>query len=666
MAKKEKGFEPIPPDNQKEEQKNLVVKTMENWTSDPVVNDFHGKWTEWIAWWEGDQYTYYNETINALEDVTALVDRETKNVYNRITPMIRQIWGEIRYKHQFFVEPNTTEAEDIKAAKLGSRLIEYLINRYAFQRKIDIAKLWALICGNVFLKCWWSADYPYFGYVQGNSGLTKQPGDVAYEYVNPFNVRPDPLGKDRNGWRTFIEGKLVSKSSLEMQHGLPIGTLPATETSRAEGEVYLFERENFDKPKENRILRLERWERESEENPKGRFTVTAGGWILYDGDSPAANAEIPYFHLKGMLPILDEMWGDSMVRLAQDNQRQLNRLCSQVDEIIENYKPKNLIPFGSLRANQLRAYKRVGVDFVEYNPRAGTPHWQNPPGVSSDLLNWVSRQEAEIETATSVRKVSYAQLPKYATRASGVLFEGLKRQDEIVLYPAVEDMDSVLEEMWSYALRLAQKNYTEERIIRITGKNKKTSVSTFKGAMLRDNTDVRVKPGVEMFSNKSVKEQVIMGFVEKGMITDPMKALELLDIKGIEEYMEEEFVDERQAHRYLETMKNKDEYIKVNEDDEYSVHYKVFNDFRKTEEFEGLPKKRQENILKRIDELKELIGMTQAPAEGAGAEETPEAGAGVPTPPGGLPPAPGAGAAETPSPEEALMAALAGAEGGGT
>lgn len=122
------------------------------WTDDPVVKNFHEYWKEWIKWFEGDQYTLVNKETGKLEDITPQVERETKNVYNRILPIVRQQWGELRYDHQFYLEPNTIEREDIKAAKIGSMLIEWTNYNGKFKRKINLAKLYALIMGQRLLE----------------------------------------------------------------------------------------------------------------------------------------------------------------------------------------------------------------------------------------------------------------------------------------------------------------------------------------------------------------------------------------------------------------------------------------------------------------------------------------------------------------------------------
>jgi len=108
------------------------------------------------------------------------------------------------------------ETEDIKAAKIGSAFIEYTNEIREFNHKVNLAKLWAIVTGVCFWKEWWNKNLYGFGEERNKKGKHGPlQGDADYNYVNPFNVRPDPLAKTRDGWRWFIEGKRVAKSAVE-------------------------------------------------------------------------------------------------------------------------------------------------------------------------------------------------------------------------------------------------------------------------------------------------------------------------------------------------------------------------------------------------------------------------------------------------------------------
>jgi hypothetical protein len=636
----EKKFKPVPKDKQTAEQRAIVEQVREDWVNHPFVKKYHGKWREYIRFAMGDQYIYYNEETGELMDVSEFVDRDVKNVYNKTLPIIRQLWGEIRYPHEYYVIPNSTDPEDVKAAKTGSISLEFTNEKGKFNTKVTRGKLWALLTGAFFWKEWWNKDVREGGLIRAESGWAWEKGQVDFNYLNPFNVRPDPTSLEREGWRWFQEGYLLPKAYVEEQYQLKHSLTPA-DTSE-DKEISLFEKLEFT---EEMVRIVERHERPSPKYPKGRLILTAvdDDYLLYEGDNNAPDHDLCYFQLPGIFPILGEPIYLSAVAMLQDRQRNHNKYCSYMDEWIQNYRIKGMIPWGSMRDEDEKVWRRAGgVDFAHFNPRFGNPYWQTPPDPPSLMLSWRQFQEDEMESAVSVRKPSLGQLPKYASRASGVLFQGLKQQDEIVLTPALEEMDLSFQDAMKFRLKLIKKHYSVSRLIKQQGRSQKLTILEFKGADLRDNYDVRVKSGVDIFTTRSKKEQVVMTMVDKAMISDPNQALELMGAKSVEDYAEDQFIDQRQAERYLDVMKRKDTYIEVDPNDNNEIHFEVFNNFRKTEEFESLSDKRKGNIRKRIEALKEATGLAEEEAEG---EEMPpeaaeQASPAAPPPGMGVPPSP--------------------------
>jgi len=624
MAKKE--FTPTLLKDLDKDRKRKLTGINSTWIDHPFVEHFFGLWEEYIAWFEGDQYKYYNQSLAALTDVTELVDREIKNVYNRIMPTVRQQWGELRYPHEFHVIPNTSEYEDIKAAMVGSKTLEFLHNERKFIKKINRAKLWSLICGISYWKVWWDSSLTGLAVTTGEKNSVVK-GDVNYNYVNPFNCRPDPISMDREGWRYFLEGKRVPTSMVEREFKLNPGSIPSeVSKDKAITETGIFERDDFDFGSEPTCIRMEWYENEKfEGKDKGRFIVATKDMMLYDDVNPNPNDQLGYFPVPGLVPKLNTPIYDSAVRIMQHSQRQFNRYCSQIDEHIENWKIKAMIPWGSLLPGEKEAFTRKGVDYVTYNARMGTPYYQAPPSLPEFLGFWVQFMENEMETESSVRKTSLGQIPKYAQRASGVLFDSIKRQDDIVLVPAVEDLDITLADAAKFELQLVQDNYTEERIIKTVGRHRTVSVAYFKGSDLRDNTDVRVRPGIDIMTNRNKKEEVVMALIEKGMIAEPRQAMEMMGYVDLEDFMEDEFIDERFAQRQLEIMKEGKVYIKPYRDDNHQVMYDTFNNFRKSGDWESTSEKAQENIEMRIEEERAWIPeLENAPVPGEEPEPTAE------------------------------------------
>lgn len=604
----EKKFKPRPFKDLKGEEREVMQFMMDNWHENTIIKMYHGKYLEFIEWFYGNQYSFFNSYSGEIEDLAYLVEREVKNVYNKILPVTRQLWSQFCYPHKFLVEPNTYKSEDVKAADLGTHAILYTNDNREFQQKVTLGMLWALIIGQVYWKEWWNTEL--VGYIRkSDGGVTEQNGDVDYDIINPFNFRPDELAKSPNDWRHTLEGKEVPRKGVEEKFDLKYGTLPAEDKTKS--RTGLAERAHIIKPKEETVIRLEYVLKKSKNNSEGRFAVgTSSGWLLWFGPNPYPGKQLNIFKIPGIIPILNEQFHDSAVRLMQNPQRQLNRLGSMVDEQTSSYRLKAIVPKGVFPPGEFERYTRSGIDFVVVNPGFQAPYWQSPPNLPETTIPWLKFQENEVGASINIRKFSLGEVPKYGQRPSGVFAAEMKQVDDVVLEPNVEELDNALTKPLKFRLQLIQQHYDAHRLIKTTGENKERVINFLKGTELRNNTDVRVKAGVALFADKQALTSVVMELVRSRLITDPNEALEALQpqFKAVEGLLERKFIDRNQAQRENELLKDpKAAYPEPSEDDNQDVHYEVHNTERKKEEFKLWPEEGQERLLKHLKRTKELI-----------------------------------------------------------
>ncbi|HZX09502.1 MAG TPA: hypothetical protein VFG01_01035 [Acidobacteriota bacterium] len=647
MADKKK-FKPVHIRDANDEQKKTINLVKNDWVNHPFPKNYHEKWKEEIAFLEGDQYLYYSKSTNQLEDTKPYIEREVKNVYNRILPSVRQAWSDIQYPHEYYLYPGTNEDSDLKAARIGTSLIDFTNEEGEFREKANWAKLYSIVLGACYWKEWWNEDLS--GFMLKDGKAVKVKGDVDYNWVNPFNARPDPSSIKRKGWRWFMEGIEMPLSKIEDVYGLEPGTLSsstkgegigsgtfyaASSESEITGKAFgvssdsgIFRRESRSGGTEALGLAIERWQRPSSNHPNGRYVVVCGDWLLWDGDNPAPNRELPYFKLPGIVPKIGSIVSESLVRVMIPAQRQYNQYMSYIDEFVKNFRTKGMIPFGSMPKPEYEKFTRAGVDYLFFNPRLGNPYYQNPPPLPEGFIERAQTMENEIGLASSIRKPSLGQLPQYTQRPSGVFYKELVARDKAVLYPTLDEMDKSFRDAIRFRLELIKQKYSVSRLIKVGGEGKGREIFEFKGAELGDNSDVRIKAGVDIFTNKEKKEEIVMSMVQNGTIKDPKEALNLMGHKGIGEYTEEAFIDERQAERRLDKLKNKSKQIIPDPDDNHSVHFKVFNTYRKKEEFEDLDKAVQDRILKYMYSCKnymEEAASEAAPTPGGAGEVSLEA-----------------------------------------
>ena len=175
-------FKPIRIKDADSDVKRAAERASEDWTA-PVFQPMYNKWWEYLRWFEGDQYGYIRGKKDAnWFDVTRELDREVKNVYNRILPMIRQQHGDLIFDSEFYTIAATQEAADRKSAAVASVIIEQSNYDRGFNKKQMEAKLLILLLGNCYWKEWWNKNLWALAYDE-KKGATRVKGDVDYQKV---------------------------------------------------------------------------------------------------------------------------------------------------------------------------------------------------------------------------------------------------------------------------------------------------------------------------------------------------------------------------------------------------------------------------------------------------------------------------------------------------
>jgi hypothetical protein len=101
-------------------------------------------------------------------------------------------------------------------------------------------------------------------------------------------------------------------------------------------------------------------------------------------------------------------------------------------------------------------------------------------------------------------------------------------------------------------LILAQEVYTEERMLKIPDKGGRPAVQAFKGADLRENTDVRIELSSGVSSTKAGQTQMLIKLTETGFFNadnplDPEYRIEILKKMGLSGFKDKSNVDTQRA-----------------------------------------------------------------------------------------------------------------------
>lgn len=152
-----------------DEEEYLVKKINDYWEHHPDVSNRYPRWRKYIAWVAGYQLYDYNKISKKLIEVP--LTRQHKIVVNKLRPYVRTLLAKLTSEvPQMSIIPNTSEDEDIEAARAGDAIISGLAEKLKFTQTVADVKLWTIICNRGFIRVFWN---------EGDSGL------IGYEDVKP-------------------------------------------------------------------------------------------------------------------------------------------------------------------------------------------------------------------------------------------------------------------------------------------------------------------------------------------------------------------------------------------------------------------------------------------------------------------------------------------------
>lgn len=116
---------------------------------------YEAQWVLNLAFLSGKQYSFFNMMSHSLHELTK-VPGQIFAVDNIILPKWkRQVSNLIKGQPRISVVPNSTQEEDIAAAKLGKKVLEYYYHKELMRKKGRQLATWMFTCGNAYLSDYW-------------------------------------------------------------------------------------------------------------------------------------------------------------------------------------------------------------------------------------------------------------------------------------------------------------------------------------------------------------------------------------------------------------------------------------------------------------------------------------------------------------------------------
>jgi len=554
---------------------------------------FEGIWTVSIAFFAGQQYTFFEGNSQRLFEVER-VKGKIRTTDNKIQPnVMRQISDLVKNDPQVSVVPATTDQDDIKAARVGDKALRAWWRSAGMKGKVRRLATWLYTTGNAFLGDRWD-EHSGPETFDEESGKVLYEGDVQGDVWSPFEVlipyeamgiselseSPWVIQVKRRGLGWFEEnygerGLRVKEESLA-QTGLSIEDLLAG-GSRA-------------KAKMQGALETRLKIRPSRKYPKGLYVVAANGVILEEKEWPFDDFALEHFK---DVEIPGIFWGKATMEQSIPTQKSWNRNVSSIEEFNRLMaKGKWLTPKA---AKMEVSPDDTHGEVISYNPVMG----HKPEHLSLKGLPPTVGMSLEINQASFQDNFSRHEVTRGTNKSdirSGEMVGLLLEQDAQGRIPSHLLFEESLERFMRRVLRRIKEGYKGERILQLVGKEGEIEVFAFKGSQLRECSDVMVKKQSSMPESRAAKQEQIMGRFESGLYgdqTDPevrRQVMNMLEDAVVKDIYSDDRMDETVARWENPLLVNLElkSVVPINDYDNHGLHVIEHNRFRKGMEYQRL------------------------------------------------------------------------------
>lgn len=484
---------------------------------------------QWISWFEASR------TFGRRFELAGNVPTPVSNIIKDYVRSTKALVLNKRYTIR--VWPNSRERVDVEAAELGQDLLLWMdsLDDMDIEDSKEWAALWMVLTGSGFLRVFPEVDS---GVYLGNSG--KATGKVATEPLLPFNVVVAPLGHKLEKKRFVGIKSLKSKEWVEDTYKVLI------DFTEGEKQQVDYERQllqlvanvspwkgrgidgtSEDEPMEKLVLFRELEFAPTAEFPEGRYYAMAGDTVV----KKERRMPIPADKKTGM-------WDYSVVHFPYNLTPGSFWPTGGVDDLISPQNTINEIDQGlSINRKGLGrpmvltpaglTLKRISEKgqallAVEYDGRAaggakpeitsGTPY----PGQVLDERN------IQVVTAQNAggdpKNILSGQTP--TAGASGVMVDSLREAAESTHSPDVNRFYRNWGKVQRKRLSVAQVLFSETRMLKVPGEGNKIKIRAFKGADLRNNTDVRLELDSGMSSTQAGRNDIMLKLIGSGFFGD--------------------------------------------------------------------------------------------------------------------------------------------------
>ena len=494
----------------------------------------------------GNQFAYIN-ALGDVEDGDSEYAWQEKEVYNHLESIVESRLAKLnRVRPKMSVRPASNDDDDIRTARVATRIMEGAWQKLDIGDIISRATRWSEVTGSVFYKVVWDENA---GKVVGEiEGKEVKEGDVRIDVCPPYEIYPASLCAET----VEEQASLIHAKAMHVDD---IFRLWGKRVKGTETDIVSFGDSGFvggvgikslitsvkRKTKKDYAVVIERYIRPSPDNPQGELAIVAGDELLWYGPLPYVNGVdgergFPFIK-QDCVKNVGCFFGTSVVERCIPIQRAYNAVKNRKHEFLNRISMGVLavedgsVDISSLEEDGLRPGK-----ILCYRQGANPPALLNPGNVPADFNYEEDKLLSEFISISGVSEVMRSSsIPSSIT--SGTALRLLLEQDDTRLSVTAEFIRTAAKKMGQHILRLYKQFASQPRLIRSVGEGGEVEVLTFTASDISCD-DVAFDTENELNSSLASRQNMIFELLRAGLLYDENGRLsdsmryKILDVMG--------------------------------------------------------------------------------------------------------------------------------------
>ena len=465
------------------------------------------KWELNIGFIAGRQYCGLN-AAGEIEDEDKAFGWQPRRVFNHIAPTVELRCAKLaRIRPALSVRPSSDSEGDRAAAALSAAVLSAAKECSGLAEALSRATTWAETCGTSFYKVMWDNGG---GSVVGTSedGSPVHEGCVRVAALSPFEIYPYSLAEE----------SVEAQPSIIQAHALPVQDIYAAYGVKLKGG-YAEERGQVAAGgADGYELVIERYCRPAEGLPDGRYTVVAGGKLLYDGPLPYKNGQdgsrgYPFVK-QCCMPLAGSFFGASVVERMIPVQRAYNAVRNRKHEFLNRISMGTVaVEEGSVDTEELREDGLRPGKIIVYRQGGKPPEMLTLGTLPESFEREEETLRDEFASISGTGDITQNG-DAFASVTSATGLQLLVEQDDARLNVCYDSIKQALKSIGRHILRLYRQFSCGTRLAGAQG-----GTLCFTGAditcddvILESDSDINLTP--------AERRNVVYELIDKGLLSD--------------------------------------------------------------------------------------------------------------------------------------------------